>query len=112
MFAGHHKLDNLVAIVDNNKTSMLDRSKNIIDLEPLEEKFSDFKWETERIDGHDVVKVCESLKNLKEDSSGFPKVLIADTVKGKGISQLENDIMSHSRVLNKEEIIEITEKLR
>ena len=112
MFAGHHKLDNLIAIVDNNKTSMLDRSKNIIDLEPLEEKFSDFKWETERIDGHDVVKVCESLKNLKEDSSGFPKVLIADTVKGKGISQLENDIMSHSRVLNKEEIIEITEKLR
>ena len=112
MFAGHHKLDNLILIVDNNKTSMLDRSKNILDLEPIEEKFSAFKWKAERVDGHDIVDVCELLKKMKEDKSGFPKALIADTIKGKGISQLENDAMSHSRVLNKEEIIEITEKLK
>ena len=112
MFAAHHKLDNLILIVDNNRTSMLDRSKNIINLEPLENKFSDFKWKTERIDGHDAVKVCKSLKNLKEDKSEFPKVLIADTVKGRGIPQLENDAMSHSRVFKKEEIVEIAKNLQ
>jgi len=111
MFAGHHKLNNLILIVDNNKTSMLDRSKNIIDLEPLEEKFSDFKWKTTRIDGHNVAGVCETLQNLKGDTSGYPKVLIADTVKGKGISQLESDVMSHSRVLKGEEIIDAEQQL-
>ncbi|MDO8557218.1 MAG: transketolase [Candidatus Jorgensenbacteria bacterium] len=112
MFAGHHKLNNLILIVDNNKTSMLSRSKDIIDLEPLEKKFSDFGWKVVRIDGHNAMNVYETLKNLKEDTSGYPKVLIADTIKGKGVSQLESDAMSHSRVLKVEEIIDAERQLQ
>jgi len=112
MFIGEHKLDNLILIIDNNKISMLDYCRNIIDLEPLQEKFSVFKWKTERIDGHNIAEVYQSLKNLKSDKSGHPKVLIADTIKGKGVPQLENDVLCHIKSLKKEEIIEAIKKLQ
>jgi len=112
MFSGQHKLNNLILIIDNNKISMLDCCKNIIDLEPLEEKFSVFKWKAERIDGHDVGMVYQSLKNLKSDKGEYPKVLIADTIKGKGVQQLENNTLCHIKVLKKEEIIEAIKKLQ
>jgi len=111
MFAGQHKLNNLILIVDNNKISMLDYCKNIIDLEPLEEKFSVFKWKTARVDGHNVGEVYNSLKNLKEEKNDSPKLLIADTIKGKGVPKLENDVLCHIRALKKEEVAEIIEKL-
>ncbi len=112
MFAGEHKLNNLILIIDNNKISMLDYAKNIIDLEPLQEKFFVFKWKAKRVDGHNIAEVYQSLKNLKSDKSGLPKVLIADTIKGKGVSQLENDILCHVKSLKKEEIIEAIKKLQ
>ncbi|MFA5083862.1 MAG: transketolase [Candidatus Paceibacterota bacterium] len=112
MFAGHHKLKNLILIIDNNKISMLDFCKNIIDLEPLEEKFSVFKWKTARIDGHNVAEVYESLKNLKEDQDKRPKVLIADTIKGKGIPQFEGDSLCHIKSLKKEEIDKLIAKMQ
>lgn len=112
MFAAHHKLDNLIWIVDNNKTSMLDRSKNIIDLDPLDGKFGAFGWEAKSVDGHALEQVHETLRHFKEDVGGRPKVLIANTVKGKGIPQLENDVMSHSRVLKNEEVMDATNRLK
>ncbi len=112
MFAGEHKLNNLILVIDNNKISMLDRAKNIIDLEPLEEKFSVFKWKPQRVDGHNIDDICQSLKNLKEDKNSQPKVLIADTIKGKGVPQLENDVLCHIKSLKKEEIIEAIKNLQ
>lgn len=112
MFAGQHKLDNLILIVDSNKISMLDYCKNIIDLEPLEEKFSVFKWKTARVDGHNVGEVYNSLKNLKEEKNDSPKLLIADTIKGKGVPRLENDVLCHIKALKKEEINEIIKDLK
>lgn len=112
MFAGRHKLDNLILIVDNNKISMLDYCRNIIDLEPLEEKFSVFKWKTARVDGHNVGEVYYFLKNLKEEKNGFPKLLIADTIKGKGVPKLENDVLCHIKALKKEEIDEVIKELK
>ena len=112
MFAGHHQLNNLILIIDNNKISMLDCCKNIIDLEPLEEKFSVFKWKAIRVDGHNVAGVYGSLKVLKEDKSDCPRVLIANTIKGKGVPQLENDALCHIKSLKKEEIIEVVKKLQ
>ncbi len=88
MFAGHHNLNNLIAIIDNNKISMLDYSKNTIDLEPLKEKFSAFKWKTARINGNNAAEVYDSLKISKEDMGDYPKVIIADTIKGKGVPRL------------------------
>ena len=107
MLAAQHQLGNLILIVDNNKISMLDYCKNIIDLEPLQEKFKIFKWEAKRVNGHNIKEVLSALKSLKEKKSGHPKVLIADTVKGKGVPQLENDSLSHIKSLKEEEAIKI-----
>lgn len=112
MFAGQRQLSNLILIIDNNKISMLDYCKNIIDLEPLEKKFSVFKWETARIDGHNIARVHEVLKNFKENESNFPKVLIADTIKGKGVPQLENNVLCHIKSLKEAEIAEAINNLK
>lgn len=104
MFAGEHRLDNLIFIVDNNKVCMLDFCKKILDLEPLEEKFRACKWSAGRVNGHDIEKVHKELMRLKSDLSGRPKVLIADTVKGKGVPSLENDPLCHIKVVPPEEL--------
>lgn len=111
MFAGHHQLNNLILIIDNNKLSMLDYSKNVIDLEPIEEKLSVFKWKSVRGDGHDVSEVHSILKNLKEDTSACPRAFIADTVKGKGVPRLESDVLCHIKSLKAEEIPEVIKNL-
>lgn len=104
MLAPRCKLDNLVVIVDNNKGCMLDFSRNIIDLEPLEEKLTLFGWDTMRVDGHDADVVRDAIVELKTWRNGKPKLLMADTVKGKGILQLEIAALSHITILKKEEV--------
>lgn len=105
MFAGEYKLDNLIIIIDNNKISMLDYCKNIIDLDPLDEKFRTFKWYVNIADGHDVNQLYDSLILLK-NKGDKPCVLIANTIKGKGIPKLENDPLCHIKNLTSEEINE------
>jgi transketolase len=105
MFAGHHKLDNLILIIDNNKISMLDYCKNIIDLSPLNEKFFKFEWEvTTIIDGHDIEELHNALSFVKEKPFEMPNVIIADTVKGRGVPRLETDSLCHIKALSTEEI--------
>ena len=104
MFAGEHKLDNLIVIIDNNKICMLDYCKNIIDLEPMEEKFRSFGWKSERVNGHAVEKLYSALVSLKKDKNNKPKVLIADTIKGKGVARLEADPLCHIKNLGPEEV--------
>ena len=104
MFAAQHRLNNLILIIDNNKISMLDYCKNIIDLTPLQEKFRTFKWEVKTADGHKIEEVYKSLKELKVEKSNYPKVLIANTIKGKGVPQLENDPLCHIKSLREDEI--------
>ncbi|MGB9677387.1 MAG: transketolase [Candidatus Ratteibacteria bacterium] len=105
MFAFHHKLDNIIAIIDNNKISMLDYCKNIINIEPIKEKFSHFGWLVKVINGHDIYSLYQSLYSLKYNKGKKPKVLIAETVKGKGVPSLEKDPLCHIRSLKKEEIL-------
>lgn len=95
MFAGEHKLDNIVLIIDNNKICMLDYCEKILDLSPIDEKFKAFRWSADSIDGHDISSVHSILKKLKDVRSGKPKLLIADTVKGKGVPGLEADSLNH-----------------
>lgn len=104
MFAGEHGLSNLIAIIDNNKVCMLDYCKNIIDLAPLEEKLLAFGWHAERVDGHKPEELYRVLSALKKDENGKPKILIADTVKGKGVFALEADPLCHVRSLSEKEI--------
>lgn len=95
MFAAQHRLDNLYAVIDVNKLQAMGFTSSIIDLEPLEEKFKVFKWNSRRGNGHDHVFISSCLKELSQDLSPYPKVFIADTIKGKGISFMENRLEWH-----------------
>lgn len=112
MFAGHHRLNNLILIIDYNKISMLDYCKNIIDLNPLENKFRAFGWKTEVINGHNIKEVYLALVKLKSDRCNRPKVLIANTKKGKGVPQLENNPLCHIKSLKTEEVDCAIKKLK
>jgi transketolase len=104
MFAGHHNLNNLVLVIDNNKICMLDYCTKILNLEPLNIKFGAFGWQTIVIDGHDIEQLYETFSSLKNDKSSRPKVVIANTVKGKGVPRLETDSLCHIKALSTDEI--------
>jgi len=105
MFAAHHRLDNLTVIIDNNRLCMLDRCENIMTVEPFERRFEAFGWEARRVDGHNIPLLYRDLAELKmRGASGHPAVLIADTVKGRGVIELEQDTLCHIRTLSPEEI--------
>ena len=96
LFANQFKLNNLIAIVDHNKMQSLDYCENTIKLEPLDKKWETFGWNVIRIDGHDHQELKTALRKAKLETKG-PTVIIADTIKGKGISFMENNIIWHYR---------------
>ena len=112
MFASEHKLDNLILILDDNKACMLDYCKNIIDINPISEKFKIFDWKVKVVNGHSVAQLFIALNSFKNDNCGKPKVLIADTIKGKGVCRLETDSLCHIRSLSAEEADNIIAGLR
>lgn len=96
MFAPQHKLDNLTLIIDYNKVSMLDFSQNIIDMHSLNRKFEAFNWDVYEVeDGHDVEEVFNKLKSVIGKRNQKPKVVIVNTIKGKGVPFLETHALSH-----------------
>jgi transketolase len=106
MFAAHHRLDNLTVIIDNNRLCMLDRCENIMTVEPFDRRFEAFGWESRRVDGHDITALHQALTALKQrGANGRPTVLIADTVKGRGVPELEQDTLCHIRTLTSAEIV-------
>ena len=109
MFASYHKLDNLILIIDDNKISMLDYQENILGMAPLEDKFRAFGWEVGTVDGHNIEQLYSSLVSLKTGNNNKPKVLIANTLKGKGIPQLEGNQLCHVRSLTAEEVDNLLE---
>lgn len=111
MFASHHRLNNLILIVDNNKMSMLGYQKEILDIEPLGEKFGAFGWKNQTLDGHNVKLLHKALSSLKNDKGSKPKALIANTRKGNGIPELENDPLCHVKILSAEKIDNILRDL-
>ena len=104
MFASHHNLDNLIMIIDNNKICMLDYCKNVIDLDPIDEKFRAFGWRPTILDGHNIGELHNTLSSIKQEISQKPRVIIANTVKGKGVPRLETDSLCHIKALSNEEI--------
>jgi transketolase len=102
MFANHHKLNNLVAIVDYNKLQSLASTEETLALEPFKDKWSSFGWNVVSINGHDHDQINKSLKNTNS-SKNKPSVIIANTVKGKGVSFMENKVLWHYRSAQGEE---------
>ena len=100
MFAAQHQLSNLVAIVDVNKIGSLDFTENYLALEPLSEKWESFGWDCVEVDGHDFRDLEDALCAVNS-LSVKPKVILANTVKGKGIHQVENDPIWHVKKIDK-----------
>ena len=89
MAAGHYRLGSLVAIVDRNRLCIDGFTSDVMDVEPIEERFAAFGWRTRRLDGHDLDAVLDALADLPEPGAGPPTVLVADTVKGRGVRRME-----------------------
>lgn len=103
MFASHNKLDDLVIIIDSNKFQAMGETVNVINMLSLKEKFISFGFDTLEIDGHDEVKIEQAIHVLHSLKNGKPKALIANTVKGKGITFMENNNEWHYLKLNKKQ---------
>lgn len=94
MSASHYKLDNLVAIVDRNKLQIDGPTKDVMCISPLNEKYRAFCWNVLEIDGHNMREIVEAFEKAKA-CKGLPTVIIADTIKGKGVSYAENVVGYH-----------------
>jgi transketolase len=103
LFAAHHRLDNLINIVDYNKIQSLGSVEETLNLEPLAEKFNSFGWLVREIDGHNLAEI-EHVLDKTPLEAGKPTCIIAHTVKGKGISFMENQVLWHYRSPNEQEL--------
>ena len=102
LFAAQHKLSNLVLIIDYNKMQAVGFPKNTLELEPLADKWDAFGWAVTQVDGHDFVDIFKALDALTLSVSK-PNVIIAHTVKGRGVSFMENNLLWHYRPPDEEE---------
>ncbi len=109
MTAATHKLDNLVAIVDRNKIQLDDFTDTMVTLDPLEEKWNAFGWKVLSVNGHDVVQLIRAFEEARH-REGRPTVIIAHTVKGKGVSYMENTAKYHGKAPQSEEEFELALK--
>ena len=101
----HRRLDNLILIVDRNGLQLSGTTEKILYLEPLEEKLKSFGFYVENVDGHNIKEIVSSLERCKS-IEGFPKIIIADTIKGKGVLGMEWKVKGHSMKIKEiEEII-------
>lgn len=97
MAAGHHKMDNLVAILDANKIQGDNFVEKQMNYFPVIEKLSAFGWDTIEIDGHDIIQIINAL-NVAKNTKGKPTFILANTIKGKGVSFMENELYWHGSV--------------
>lgn len=102
LFAAHHKLDNLVAIIDYNKIQSLALVEETLRLEPFADKWRSFGWHVVEVDGHDHDAVATVLGAIPA-KVGYPTVVLAHTTKGKGVSFMENSVLWHYRTARGEE---------
>ena len=112
MEGSHYKLDNLVGIIDRNRLQIDGWVKDVMNVEPLEERYRSFGWEVIEVDGHDIKQVVEGLQKAKSiPVSGKPTLLLADTVKGKGVSFMENVAGWHGKAPSYDEMVKGLEEL-
>jgi len=111
MFAGFQKLSNLTCIFDNNDSQVDGPAHEILDVNPIIEKWQAFNWEVLEIDGHNQEQILIALEWAKK-SEGPPRAIIANTVKGKGVSFMENQAKWHGKAPNREQTDQAIRELR
>ncbi|MBI5789595.1 MAG: transketolase [Candidatus Schekmanbacteria bacterium] len=103
MSAGHYKLDNICAIIDNNGLQIDGAVCNIMNVEPLDEKWRAFGWQVFKVNGHNFAELIQAL-NAASSVKGKPSLIIAQTVKGKGVSFMENKVQYHGMAPTSQEL--------
>jgi len=103
LFAPHHRLNNMTLIVDYNKIQSFGTVKEVLDLDPLVDKFVAFGWDAVEIDGHDHAAILAALDDKKIHPTK-PRVIIAHTIKGKGVDFMEQQLAWHYKSPNKEQL--------
>jgi len=111
LFSSHHRLDNLVAIVDYNKIQSFGLVKEVLDLEPFTDKWRAFGWHVVEVDGHNHEKLITALQSPLSYQLGKPTVFIAHTIKGKGVSFMENKLLWHYKSPNAQEYQQASNEL-
>lgn len=101
MNGAHHKLNNLIAIIDRNRLQIDGETEKIKALDPLDEKIKAFGWDVIEINGHDIQAIYDAIEKAKANNN--PTAIIANTIKGKGVSFMENNAGWHGKAPNKEE---------
>ena len=110
MSAAHYKLDNLIAFVDNNGLQIDGNIDDVLSPNPIDAKFAAFGWHVQVIDGHDFAQIADAVKAAKA-AVGKPSVIVAKTVKGKGVSYMENQAGWHGSAPNAEQVAQAMEEL-
>ena len=110
MFAAQQKLDNLTVIFDYNKIQALGTVEEVLNLEPLTDRMTALRWAVREVDGHDVEQIDAALQGLPLQE-GKPTWITAHTIKGKGISFLENTVSCHYGSVNDEQLAQAFEEL-
>lgn len=95
LLASHHRLDRLVVLIDRNGIQSLDSTEKTMRLEPLAEKWAAFGWHVQEVDGHDHETISNAIDDTEQDAR--PSVIICSTIKGKGVSFMENQVLWHYR---------------
>lgn len=110
LFAAHHKLDNLCLIIDYNKIQSFGNTNDVLRLESLKGKLEAFNWHVMDLDGHDHNALLSAFQEIK-NTKGMPSVIIANTIKGKGVTYMENELLWHYRSPNDEQFKQAMEEL-
>ncbi|MDC1185235.1 transketolase [Candidatus Pelagibacter ubique] len=108
LFASFHKLDNLFIIIDYNKIQSLDFVKKVLKIEPLRQKLTSFNCNVSQIDGHNINQIVKSLKS----KNNKPNIIIANTIKGKGVKFMENTVLWHYKSPNEKELSDAMKDLK
>jgi len=112
MAAGQFRLGSLVCIVDRNHLSIDGNTEDLMGVEPLQEKFQAFRWKVQRIDGHDLDAILDAFSSLDSDAEGAPQVIIAETIKGRGVTRMEGDVGWHVGKLDGSDYDDVIAELR
>ncbi|HLR34473.1 MAG TPA: transketolase [Tissierellales bacterium] len=110
MFAAHYKLDNLTVFLDHNGLQIDGKNEDIMNIEPIDEKFKAFGWHVITIDGHDFDEIFNAIDEAK-NTKDKPTMILAKTIKGKGVSFMENQVGWHGKAPNEEEKEKALEEL-
>ena len=111
MFAGNNKLDRLIAVIDRNNIQINGRTEDVMPLEPLADKWKAFNWHVQEIDGHNIEAFVDAVMQAKAITTA-PSVILANTIPGKGIPDIEYDFTWHGKPPSKEQAEEWLKKLR